>query len=230
MAYHRAMRSESGKTGRQASRQSGNGRGGPAPAPVPEVKANSDEFERTREAIVRAAAEVFCRDGFRAGTTKDIAAKVGLSQPSLYYYVGSKETLLSELALRLDHDMAATWDRTVQYADDPVEQLKALIRELSKAVIADTTLFAVYWAESRWLPEEVAAKVSSDEKGMTRDIQKLVERVQAQGALPEGPSHIVAEGILGMMLWMYRWHKGGSHTPKPDVVADLFLRMLGLEG
>jgi AcrR family transcriptional regulator len=223
------MPSESRNKGRKASRQSGNGRAGSSAAATPEAKPNSDEFERTREAIVRAAAEVFCRDGFRAGTTKDIAAKVGLSQPSLYYYIGSKETLLAELAMRLDHDMAATWDRTVQYADDPVEQLKVLIRELTKAIIADTTLFAVYWAESRWLPEEVAAKVSSDEKGMTREIEKLVARVQAEGALPEGPAHIVTEGILGMMLWMYRWHKGGSHAPKPDAVADVFLRMLGLE-
>lgn len=224
------MGSESRSRGRQTSRQSGNGRAASARRATPEVKVNSDDFERTREAILRAAAEIFSRDGFRAGTTKDIAAKVGLSQPSLYYYVGSKDTLLAELAMRLDHDMAATWERTVRYAGNPVEQLKALIRELTKAIIADTTLFSVYWAEARWLPEEVAAKVSGDEKGMIRDIEKLVARVQAEGALPAGPPQIVTEGILGMMLWMYRWHKGGSHAPKPDLVADVFLRMLGLEG
>jgi len=85
-----------------------------APATPPDVKVNSDEFERTREAIVRAAADVFRRDGFRAGTTKDIAAMVGLSQPSLYYYVGSKETLLAELALRLDQQCLLRTDVVVQ--------------------------------------------------------------------------------------------------------------------
>jgi len=113
-------------------------------APSTESKGASDEYVQTREAIVRAAAEVFSRDGFRAGTTKDIAAKVGLSQPSLYYCVGAKEALLSELALRLDHDMAATLDQ-------PRERLEASIRELTAAVMNDTTLFAVYWAEARFL-------------------------------------------------------------------------------
>jgi len=193
-----------------------------------DVKANSDEFVRTREAIVRAAAEVFSRDGFRAGTTKDIAAKVGLSQPSLYYYVGSKETLLSELATRLDHDMAATLERSEQHASEPREQLKAFVRELTKAVMNDTSLFSVYWAEARWLPKEVAAQVSADEKRFVRQVEELVERVQADGGLPEGPSHVVVEGILGMVLWMYRWYRRSSGL-KADDIADVFLGMLGLQ-
>jgi AcrR family transcriptional regulator len=191
-------------------------------------RVNSDEFERTREAIVRAAADVFRAQGFRAGTTKDIAAKVGLSQPSLYYYVGAKETLLSELAIRLDRDMAATLERTIEHAANPKEQLKAFIRELTKAVINDTTLFAVYWAESRWLPKQVAAQVSADEKRFIHDVEALVERVQAQGALPAGPPHIVVEGILGMMLWMYRWYRE-ARSPDADEIADSFLRMLHLD-
>lgn len=186
------------------------------------------EFDRTREAIVRAAAEVFRRDGFRAGTTKDIAAKVGLSQPSLYHYVGSKETLLSELATRLDHDMAATLERTVAHAADPKEQLKAFIRELTRAVINDTTLFAVYWAEARWLPETVAVQVGTDEKRFIHEIEALVERVQAQGHLPAGPPHVVVEGILGMVLWMYRWYRPPT-SPEADEIADIFLRMLHLD-
>ena len=192
-----------------------------------EPRPNSDEFERTREAIVRAAADVFRAQGFRAGTTKDIAAKVGLSQPSLYYYVGSKETLLSELATRLDRDMAATLERTLEHAADPKEQLKAFVRELTKAVINDTTLFAVYWAESRSLPKPVAAQVSADEKRFIRDVEALVERVQARGALPTGPPHVVVEGILGMMLWMYRWYREGN-APDADEIAEIFLRMLHL--
>lgn len=189
---------------------------------------NSDDFDRTREAIVRAAAEIFSRDGFRAGTTKDIAAQVGLSQPSLYYYVGSKETLLSELATRLDRDMAATLERAEQHGGSATDQLKAFVRELTRAVINDTTLFSVYWAESRWLPKDVAAEVSADEKRFVRQLEELVERVQLEGALPAGPAHIVVEAILGMVLWIYRWYRE-SVSPDVDQIADVYLRLLGLD-
>jgi AcrR family transcriptional regulator len=191
-------------------------------------KSTSEEFARTREAIVRAAADVFSRDGFRAGTTKDIAARVGLSQPSLYYYVGSKETLLSELAIKLDHDMAATLERAQQISSEPREQLKAFIHELTRAVMNDTKLFAVYWAEARWLPETVAAQVGADERRFVRQVVDLIERVQADGGLPKGPPQVVAESILGMVLWMYRWYRGSSGL-KADDIASVFMRMLALE-
>jgi AcrR family transcriptional regulator len=200
----------------------------PSVRPAAEEKTSSDEYVKTREAIVRAAAEVFSRDGFRAGTTKDIAAKVGLSQPSLYYYVGSKETLLSELATRLDQDMAGTLERAEQVSADPKEQLKAFIGELVGAVMNDTTLFAVYWAEARWLPTKVANQVRADERRFIGQIETLVERVQAAGALPPGPPNVVAEGILGMVLWMYRWYRRSSGL-KADDIAEVFLRMLALD-
>jgi AcrR family transcriptional regulator len=210
------------------ARQSRNGEGGRAVAASGEEPIASQEFVKTREAIVRAAADVFRRDGFRAGTTKDIAARVGLSQPSLYYYVGSKETLLSELATRLDQDMAGTLVRAERAASEPRQQLQAFIRELIKAVMNDTTLFAVYWAEARWLPENVAAQVSADERRFVRQVEHLVARVQAEGGLPAGPPHVVTEGILGMVLWMYRWYRPRTNSPSADEIGDVFLAMLGL--
>jgi len=193
-----------------------------------EDKASTDEYDRTREEIVRAAAEIFSRDGFRAGTTKDIAAKVGLSQPSLYYYVGSKDALLSELALRLDHDMQETLVRARQVSSDPTEQFKAWVRELTRAVANDKDLFAVYWAESRWLPKKVATQVTADEQALIRDVERLVAKVQAQGALKLGPPAIVTQAIIGMVIWLYRWYRRSSQI-EVDELADLFLRLIGLD-
>jgi len=150
------------------------------------------------------------------------------SSDLLYYYVGSKETLLSELATRLDHDMAATLERAREASSEPHEQLKAFVRELTAAVMNDTTLFAVYWAEARWLPEKVAAQVRSDERRFVRQVEELIEQVQADGRLPKGPPHVIAEGILGMVLWMYRWYRAGAQSPSADEAAELFQRMLHL--
>jgi TetR/AcrR family transcriptional regulator, cholesterol catabolism regulator len=191
-------------------------------------KPSSADWVRTRESIIRAAADIFRRDGYRAGTTKDIAARVGLSQPAIYYYVGSKEVLLSELAVRLDQDMAATLQRATEHSDQPREQLKTFIRELTRAVMNDTTLFAVYWAESRFLPKAVASQVSADEKRFVRQVEHLVSRVQADGGLPPGPPPVITEGLLGMVLWMYRWYRKSSGL-KADDIADLFLRLVGLQ-
>ena len=58
-----------------------------------------------RDAILRAANEVFAAHGFHRASLATIATRVGLSEPGLLHHFPSKEHLLLELlALRHDHD------------------------------------------------------------------------------------------------------------------------------
>ncbi len=52
-----------------------------------------------REAILSAARTLFREQGFAATSTRQIAARVGLRQPSLFHYFPTKEAILRELAL-----------------------------------------------------------------------------------------------------------------------------------
>jgi AcrR family transcriptional regulator len=54
----------------------------------------------TRDRIVEAAARVFSRHGYAAGTTNRIAAEAGLSVGSLYQYFPNKDAILVELVRR----------------------------------------------------------------------------------------------------------------------------------
>jgi AcrR family transcriptional regulator len=62
----------------------------------------------TRGRILAAAAHVFARHGYSAGTTNRIAAEAGLSIGSLYQYFPNKDAVLVELVRRhLDEGTAA---------------------------------------------------------------------------------------------------------------------------
>jgi AcrR family transcriptional regulator len=50
-----------------------------------------------REEILRAALEVFGRRGFRSGSLREIAERVGLTQPGLIHHFGSKIGLFTEV-------------------------------------------------------------------------------------------------------------------------------------
>src|SRR5215471_21205054 len=54
----------------------------------------------TVEAIVEAAAQVFERHGYAAGTTNRIAERAGVSIGSLYQYFPNKDAIVMELARR----------------------------------------------------------------------------------------------------------------------------------
>jgi TetR/AcrR family transcriptional regulator len=50
-----------------------------------------------RDAIVKAATEVFGQKGFAGASTREICAAAGITKPVLYYYFRSKEHLFQEL-------------------------------------------------------------------------------------------------------------------------------------
>jgi AcrR family transcriptional regulator len=63
--------------------------------------------ERRRE-IIEAAVELFARDGYRGTGLAAIAAKVGVSQPTLRHHFGTNQSLLrAVLERRREQDLAA---------------------------------------------------------------------------------------------------------------------------
>ena len=72
--------------------------------------------ERTRAALLEAAARVYARNGFAGATLDEVAAEAGYTKGAVYAHFGSKENLL--LALLEEH-----------FARDVAEQLALFDRE-----------------------------------------------------------------------------------------------------
>ncbi|MQB01135.1 MAG: TetR family transcriptional regulator [Actinobacteria bacterium] len=72
----------------------------------------------TRRLILRAALDLFSVDGYARTSLREIAEKVGISKPALYYHFGSKEDLLVEIVRPLQDAMAELLDRA-EAADPP---------------------------------------------------------------------------------------------------------------
>jgi AcrR family transcriptional regulator len=82
------------------------------PAPAPQLRRRRPAEER-RAQILQAAARCFSTRGFVATTTRDIAARVGITEAALYRHFPSKEAMYTAL---LDERLAAP---------DPVTPLEA---------------------------------------------------------------------------------------------------------
>lgn len=181
-----------------------------------------------RAEIVSVAAEVFYERGFSAGTTREIAAEVGLTQPAIYHYVGSKDHLLVAIAEHVDREMSTALDRGIARSETPEGQLAGIIEEFTIAVLTNQRAFAVYYRENHHIREEVRSRIEEHEREFVRRTSELVGLLQRSGVLPDAdPATVVAEAILGMASWSYRWFRpGGKATPAG--VARAFTRLIGL--
>jgi AcrR family transcriptional regulator len=192
-----------------------------------ETDTGVSEHELKRRAILEGAADVFARRGFVAGTTKEIAAEVGLSQPAIYHYVGSKNDLLREIAMQVDHDMVAALEAGLARSEKPAEQLRGIIEEYTAAVVRDRRSFAVFWQEGYWLPQDVQARIETDQRLFIAKVGQVVDELQRSGVLPAGPAPVVARAILSMPSWMYHWYQPDGQLSAAEV-ADVYCRLIGL--
>lgn len=187
------------------------------------------DFEAKRRDILEGASEVFLRRGFAAGTTKEIATEVGLSQPAIYHYVGSKASLLNEIALHVDRDMVAALQTGLASASDPAGQLRGVIHAYTEAVVRDRRSFAVFWQELHSLPTEIRETIATHERDFVTRIAELVAALQQRGRLPAGPPQLLARAVLSMPSWMYHWYRPtGSLTA--EEIAEIYCRLIGLDG
>jgi AcrR family transcriptional regulator len=96
---------------------------------VPVAKGETIDAGRTRGKLLRAAAELFYRDGTSVGV-EEIARRAAVSKLTIYRHFGSKEALLDEV-LRQRSDQVIAWlQAAADRPDDPVERLLAVFDAL----------------------------------------------------------------------------------------------------
>jgi AcrR family transcriptional regulator len=80
--------------------------------------------KQVKEAIVREAAIIFSRYGFRKATLEDIASAIKKGKSTIYYYFGSKEEIFEAV---LESEIAHLRKRlrlAISGSEDPKEKLK----------------------------------------------------------------------------------------------------------
>jgi AcrR family transcriptional regulator len=82
--------------------------------------ARQDRAERTRKAILDAAAEVFDERGFNGASLSDILTKAGVTKGALYFHFSSKEELAQAI-------VEEQWEVDLPYVDYDNPGLQTLI-------------------------------------------------------------------------------------------------------
>ncbi len=178
-------------------------------------------YDSRREKIIELAVEVFATEGFKAGTTTEIARRAGLTQPAIYHYVGSKNALLVEICHRMGLRLQAVLDDVLARDDlNAMERLRAFIDGYARAVMRDPGAMSVRATEARHLPSKMLKAIHAEERDYLATIERLVADARDEGHLPAALNPWIAtRALLGMMNWTYIWYHSDS-GPSEDAVVD----------
>src|SRR5262245_1291772 len=169
-----------------------------APHPVPAQPSRSRGSRR--DEILDAALACFAAAGFRGTTTREIAARVGITEAALYRHFESKEALYAAIIARkieapdLTHQLEAA-----AAAGDDAAVLGGLARTLIQRVEADPAFLRILLftaLEGHSLAEPFfAARV----RRLREFLSGYIERRIAEGALRAVDPVLAARAFLGMV-------------------------------
>ena len=102
-----------------------------------------------REAILRAATQVFARNGYFNSKVADIAASAGVADGTVYLYFKSKEEILHSIFDRSVGDAISEGRRQIATLADPREKLRRIAHLHLERLGADRDLAVVFQVELR---------------------------------------------------------------------------------
>jgi AcrR family transcriptional regulator len=174
-------------------------------------------YQERRAEIVKAAGEVFKRNGYRGTRITDIAEALNMDRASVYYYVGSKEELFQHAVGDAVEKNCLRAEAIVQGPGTAAEKLRTLVTELMVSYAEAYPYLYVYIQEDL---NHVATTRSPWSRAMSRFNKRYENAVVAiiEDGVEEGTFHtgtqpwVVAFGVIGMVAWSNRWFNPGEST------------------
>jgi TetR/AcrR family transcriptional regulator, cholesterol catabolism regulator len=176
----------------------------------------------TRRALLDSAIELFDRYGFAETSVQAIVDNANLTKGAFYHHFDVKEEVLCEIqAEYIDHQVEEV-ERVIASSNDPVEQLRGLVRQSVRAVSTHRAHVSVFLQERRYLTGERFAAVKARRDIVEERFVDVIRRGIESGAFrPQTHPRVIAFAIIGMGAWVQQWFDERGRLDV-DQVADMF--------
>ena len=189
---------------------------------APDTRAQQRELKR--QAVLQTAAQLFNERGFHATSLDDIAERLHVTKPTLYYYVKSKDDILLECVRTALDMMQAEIDAVRRAGGRALDQLVACMRVYTIIVTQDFGRCVIRIGEDP-LPEPLRKELRGLKAGIDREFRRLVADGIAEGSIAPCDPKMAAFMVAGALSWVGRWYRPDGEL-QPEQVADAGVALL----
>ena len=192
----------------------------------PETITNWREFEPMQLGpILDHALDAFHENGFHGTTVRELARRVGVTVPALYYHHENKEGLLiALLELSTADVLARAHAADEEGGDDPVRRLANVVEAIVLRMTTRPRLASLE-GEVRYLSAENRQRYRAVRKGIEEVVLQIVEAGAESGAFDVDDPAEITRAILGMCQSIPRWYHAEG-TLSPQEVAGKYVAIV----
>ncbi len=184
-----------------------------------------------RERILRAAEALFHSQGYDGTTIDQIAARLGVTKPFVYYYFHNKQQIFETLSWTPAVACFTVLDDGTLDARPAREQAALAIERLIRATLAHYP--AAFFAYRE--PQAYRAEYLTEQKRLANHFYAklcaLLERARSEGQLDIAETRITALAACSLPGFLFSWYRPDGRLSADEVVqvlATLAWRVIGL--
>jgi AcrR family transcriptional regulator len=186
------------------------------------------DHEVKREAVIRAAARAFNERGYHHTSLDDIAATLGVTKPTVYYYVANKEQLLYECFLAGLNPIREILREAEGRGGDARGRLTAVMRGYAQAIASEYG-WCMVRAHDQDLGAGMRRQINALKSEIDQGIRRLIRAGIEDGSVGPCDAKLTAFAIAGALNWIAHWYRADqamTASEVADAYVDLFERGL----
>lgn len=184
----------------------------------------ADRSDERYEEILRAGEKVFRERGYADATLRDVADAVGISRPTLYYYISTKEELLAKILEEPLMEMTRTISEVASLDLPAPERLHRAILTQMAAFERHRPEMFVFLAEGLHLGPRTE-RIAPNAREYGEALTGIIEDGQRGGEFRvDIDARVAMLGILGMGNWVHRWYRQGGELTLTQI-GEQFAKM-----
>ncbi len=195
-----------------------------AASPWKPAVARAREREAKRQAVLQTAAQLFNERGFHATSLDDIAERLHVSKPTLYYYVKSKDDILLECVRSALVVMSAGIEAVRQSGGRALDQLIACMRIYSSIVTEDFGKCLILIGEDP-LQLPLKSELRQLKAGIDLEFRRLIAEGIEEGSIAPCNPKLAAFVLGGALSWIGRWYRADGEM-SAEQITDQAVELL----
>lgn len=182
-----------------------------------------------RQRLIDAAVEAFAEKGFTATTTRDIAARAGMSPAAVYVHHDSKESLLFSVSLAGHRAALAVLKESSTSSSNPLERLRRMVHDFTRWHADNSRVGRIVQYELHALNDDHRAEVAAIRRDIEACMRHALEDGVHEGTMVVEDIPGTALALLALGIDVVRWFdSAGTRTAEElgELNARLAVRMV----
>jgi AcrR family transcriptional regulator len=160
-----------------------------------------------RDAVLQTAAHMFLEQGYRRTSMSELAKRLQITKPALYYYFQNKEEILVECYHAGISLIEELLDKALVSRGTGLEKVSAYIEAYAKSVVLHEFGRCVSMLDENELSPETRKEVRALKRRIDASIRGYIEEGIADKSITPCDAKLASFAMSGAINWIGTWYK-----------------------